>query len=113
MLADLVASYVEFTNESEQQFVLRKICSTLAAFFLHPSSCWHFPVRYVLLSLCGNQIAESEGLEDIYKAWSRIQHVNPMRLRSVLWLCSSLAEEVAKSDVKGDERSVLTIFAAI
>lgn len=106
VLADLIQSYVNFTNQLEQKFVLRKVCSTLAAFYLHPKSSWRFPVRHVLISLCDNQIAEHEGVNDFYKVWSGIEHETPMRLRSALWLGSSVVEEVAKSDVKGEERSV-------
>jgi hypothetical protein len=113
VLEDLIASYVNFTNQMEQQFVLRKVSSTLAAFALHPNSSWHFPLRHVLASLCDARIEQHEDINDFHKTWTSIQHIHPPQLRSALWLGSSLAEEVTKSDVKGVERSVSRIVALI
>ncbi len=85
--------------------MLRKVCSTLAAFFLHPNSSWQLPIRH-LLTFYGAQVSEHEETDDVQKTWDNIQHVSPSQLRSVLWLGSSLVEEVTKLDVKGLERSV-------
>lgn len=106
VLAELVSSYVTFTNQAEQRFVLRKLCSTLAAFFINPNSSWQFPVRHVLTSFCGGQLTEHEDTEDFYKSRARVQHMNPLQLRNTLWLSSSIVEEVTKIDLKGLERSV-------
>lgn len=106
VIVKLIASYVNFTNQSEQPYVLRKVCSTLAAYFLHPNSSWQFPVRHVLKSLCDGQVAEHGGLDTVQEIWSTVPHVKPSQLRGVLWLASSLIEELTKLDVKGTERSV-------
>jgi hypothetical protein len=106
VLGALIASYVKFTSESEQKFVLRKVCTTLAAFFLHSNTSWQFPVRHILASLCDGRLIEYEKVGDFQKTWSGLQNVTSQKLCSALWLSSSLVEEVTKSDLGGVERSV-------
>jgi hypothetical protein len=106
ILSILIASYVKFTSQSEQQYVLRKVCSTLAAFFLHPNSFWDLPVRDIVTSLCHGQRAQEGSIHDFSQTWARIEHISSLNLRSALWLCSSLVEETTKTDLKGPERYV-------
>jgi hypothetical protein len=106
VLAELIASYVNFTNELEQQFVLRKVSSTLAAFFLHSNASWQLPVRHVLTSLCAGQIVQPTEIDDFQKTWVRIQQISAPQLRGVLWLGSSLVEEATRHELKGTERLV-------
>jgi uncharacterized membrane protein len=106
VLAELIASYVDFTNQREQQFVLRKVSSTLAAFFLHSNASWPFPVRHVLTALCAGQIVQPTDVDDFQQTWNKIQQISTPQLRSVLWLGSSLVEEATRHELKGVERLV-------
>jgi len=106
VLAELIASYVNFTNQLEQQFVLRKVSSTLAAFFLRSNASWPLPVRHVLTSLCAGQVVQPTEIDDFQQTWNRIQHISAPQLRSVLWLGSALVEEATRHELKGVERLV-------
>jgi hypothetical protein len=106
VLTELIASYVNFTNQLEQQFVLRKVSSTLAAFFLHSNASWPLPVRHVLTSLCAGQIVQPTDIDNFQETWNRIQQISAPQLRSVLWLGSSLVEEATRHELKGAERLV-------
>ncbi len=105
VLAELVTSYVIYSSQLEQQFVLRKVCSTLAAFYLYPNSGWQSPVRHVLTSLCAGQFVPPEQVDDSQKVWTQIQYINAPQLRSSLWLGSALVEELTRQDLKATERS--------
>jgi hypothetical protein len=88
-------------------FVLRKLCSTLVAYFAQPTSEWQFPVRDVLASIFGHGSAEQ--LEQITQLGTSEASllVPPMKtityeqLRGILWLSLSLVEDVLRSEPKG------------
>ncbi len=109
LLKELMTSYVNLTSQSEEHFVLRKVCSTLVTFFLRSNSAWRFPVRHILASLCGSQITEPGHVLGFDEAWNHVRHIHPQQLRSALWLSSSLVEEVTRIEGKGAERLVANI----
>jgi hypothetical protein len=88
-------------------FVLRKLCSTLAAYFAQPTTEWQFPVRDVLASIFGHGSAEQlKHIIELGTSEAKLL-VPPMKtityeqLRGVLWLSLSLVEDVLRNESRG------------
>lgn len=82
----------------ESQLVMRKLCSTLATYFVLPGSAWQQCVRHIVCCLYRSDYVEEEAL-------SAEPPIGEMFLRSsasatsvTFWFATSLAEEVGKLD---------------
>jgi len=60
LLEALVSSYLRLTGLPDANFVLRKLCSTLATLFGKPNSGWALPLRHICASmLSGHYVPQS------------------------------------------------------
>ncbi len=109
LLQQIVSQYAVLTNAQDTAYVLRKLCSTLVAYFLQSSSEWQLPIRHVLASISEHQPALQwqQGTKPLTsQAIALLSSGKPIgyhQLRGILWLCLSLVEDVVRSDPKGRE----------
>lgn len=103
----LVRRYAVLTNVPDTAFVLRKLCSTLAAYFAQPTTEWQLPVRDVLALLFAHgspeqlqQIVEL-GASEIDSLVPPMKTITYEQLRGILWLSLSLVEDVLRNEPRG------------
>jgi hypothetical protein len=106
LFQQVLLRYAYLTNLPDLPFVLRKLCSTLVAFFSQPTSEWRLPVREVLAAIFEHgsaaqfQHVRQYGTSDVAAPMETITH---QQLRGILWLSLSLVEDVSRSDPKSME----------
>ena len=109
LLQQIVSRYAVLTNAQDTAYVLRKLCSTLVAYFLQSSSEWQLPIRHVLTSIFEHQpVLQWQQRSQLLtsRAITLLSTGKPIdyhQLRGILWLCLSLVEDVLRSDPKGNE----------
>jgi hypothetical protein len=88
-------------------FVLRKLCSTLVAYFVQPTSDWLFPVRDVLASIFQPELQRVTqlGTPEVELLVPPMKTITYEQLRGVLWLSLSLVEDALRSDPRGIDGS--------
>jgi hypothetical protein len=77
---------------------MRKLCSTLVAYFLQLSASWTRCVKHLMYCLCLGRVVPYDSLEEAPETSHLIQNINDEKATIVLWFASNLVEEVGKTD---------------
>ncbi|KAI9882710.1 MAG: hypothetical protein M1823_005545 [Watsoniomyces obsoletus] len=114
VLQRLLDHFVRLTFEDDAPLVLKKLCSALVMFFLRFPLVWSQCVMDVLLLVCKEWIPPAERDDDLLQMMDDLtMWVEHWQLEIVLWFCSTLAEEVGKTDAESinhrEYREVMTI----
>lgn len=99
ILQTLVGFLVEFLASGEGALVIRKLCSTLVAFFLQFSTQWTHCIKHLTYCLHRNQaILYSKSVDEIPEPSIMLQNMANNKVIAILWFSGGLVEEVGKMD---------------
>ncbi|XMA12621.1 hypothetical protein WAI453_005412 [Rhynchosporium graminicola] len=105
LLQTLVSWLIRCVNGSETALVVRKLCSTLVAYFLQFSSLWERCIKHMMLCLYANEalpyaaLGSSQDTQALVDAISTTKAENSMsKAVALFWFAASLVEEVGKTD---------------
>lgn len=85
-------------GERASTLVLRKLCTTLVVFFLQFSSLWTKCVLHLVYSLSVGRAAAASSTLTATELSELVQSLPLEKASVALWFCTSLAEEVGKTD---------------
>lgn len=98
LLETLLDWVVQLGNSHEGPLVMRKLCSTLVAYFLQFSASWTGSVKHLMYCLCLGRAVPYDGLEAAPETSQLIQNITDEKATIILWFASNLVEEVGKTD---------------
>lgn len=109
LFQQILLRYAYLTNLPDLPFVLRKLCSTLVAYFSQSTSEWRLPIREVLAAIFEHgsaaqfQHVTQYGTSDVAVLLPPMETITYQQLRGILWLSLSLVEDVSRCDPKSIE----------
>ena len=86
-------------DASEGYLVVRKLCSTLVAYFLQFSTSWTMCIKHLMYCLCTNQAHLYSSMEDTPETSILVQNLTVKKAVPVFWFAATLVDEVGKMDV--------------
>ncbi|KAK0099684.1 hypothetical protein ONS95_013423 [Cadophora gregata] len=106
LLQTLIGWLIRCLNGSESALVVRKLCSTLVAYFLQFSSSWERCIKHLMLCLCSNEALPYAALESSQETVAAmVDNVSNSKTGSpvpkpvaLFWFAATLVEEVGKTD---------------
>jgi hypothetical protein len=93
----LIGWLVKLVNEGSPKLVVKKLCSTLAVFFVRFPESWIDCIRHILCCFAAGHVEE---FVDFPPLTVLLQSVNPDAKLATLWFAAILVEEVGKIDTK-------------
>jgi len=96
LLDRLLQWLVRLANAQEGALVLRKLCSTLVAYFFRPSVNWDHCVRHIVCSMITGNVLSSETVSSMGTLGDVLSNMNNLEFTVVLWFAAALVEEVGK-----------------
>lgn len=98
LLDRLIEWLIRLVNTGESQLVVRKLCSSLIAYYLRPSVIWNQCIRHLVLSLNEGRVVPSNSLTQGPKTGPVAAKLSLPCLLAILWFAGSLVEEVGKAN---------------
>ena len=98
VLQSLIGWLIQCLRNREGSLVLRKLCSSLAAYFLQFSISWTRCIKHLLFCLSIDQAAPYQALEGAPETSTLIQNISSEKAVVAFWFAASLVEEVGKTD---------------
>ncbi|KAH8598068.1 armadillo-type protein [Bisporella sp. PMI_857] len=98
LLQSLIIWLIRSLEKGEGVLVIRKLCSTLAAFFIQFSTTWTRCLKHILYCLCLNQAVPYSNLTDAPETALLVQNISNEKAIIVFWFISTLVEDVGKMD---------------
>ena len=98
LLDRLLLWLVRLADVGEGPLVLRKLCSTLVAYFLRPSVSWDHCVRHVICCMRFGDIISRDNLSSMPPTGDMLSHLDALKIKTVLWFAAALVEEVGKTN---------------
>ncbi|EXJ79789.1 hypothetical protein A1O3_08073 [Capronia epimyces CBS 606.96] len=113
LLEALITNYTRLVNLPDVNYVLRKLCSTLAALFVRSDSGWGYPLRQVLACfISGRYVAEND-LPEMALLLDHAEACPDQQLKGVLMVAAIVAEDLSSHPQSSVEESkLLTRVAA-
>ncbi|KAH8821592.1 armadillo-type protein [Xylogone sp. PMI_703] len=99
LLQNLVGWFIQYSGNGNRPLVIRKLCTTLVAYFLHFSESWTKCIRHLMYCLCVNQSVPYNDLENAPETPLLVQSIPKEKALAVLWFAAALAEEVGRTDL--------------
>jgi hypothetical protein len=84
--------------DSEQDYVKRKICSTLVAYFMQFPTSWNRCIKHLMCCMVANEVLPHDALESTPESTILVQNMTSAQAIPLFWFASNLVEEVAKTD---------------
>lgn len=104
LLNRLLYWLIRLVNQGDGALVLRKLCTALVAYFLHPLSRWDSCVKQIICSFALGDIAPPQTLASYASVDETLRKLNKLQVRTILWFSASLAEEASKG-TPGSQRT--------
>lgn len=98
LLQNLLGWLIRRLDAGEGALVVRKLCSTLVAYFLQFSVSWTRCIKHLTYCLCLGQTVSYEALGDEPNSAVLIQSISNDKAVAILWFATTLVEEVGKTD---------------
>lgn len=98
LLQTLIGWLIRRLENGEGALVVRKLCSTLVAYFLQFSIAWNKCVKHLMYCLCSGQAIRYGELDDSPNTMILVQRLAPEQAVVIFWFASNLVEEVGKTD---------------
>ncbi|PBP17057.1 importin [Diplocarpon rosae] len=105
LLQKLIGWLIRSLQNSEGVLVIRKLCSTLVAYWLQFSASWTDCVKHIMLCLCANEPLPYSTLEGTQETAVLVDTISktessPSVSKSValFWFAATLVEEVGRTD---------------
>ena len=98
LLQNLVGWLIRCLGNGEGALVVRKLCSTLVAYFLQFSMSWTRCVRHLLYCFCQNEAMPYQSLAGAPDTPILIAELPHDKAIVLFWFASTLVDEVGKTD---------------
>jgi len=99
LLETLIDFLIKSLNRNEGALVVRKLCSTLVAYFLQFSSQWTRCLRHLTYCLSKDQaVRYSEVVDSMADTSTLIDNLPTLKAVAIFWFSGGLVEEVGKMD---------------
>jgi hypothetical protein len=98
LLQSLISFLIQSLAKGEGHLVVRKLCSTLVAYFLQFSMSWTRCIKHLMYCLCINEVVPLSALDEAPETTVLVQNISNEKAVALLWFATSLVEEVGKSD---------------
>ncbi|KAF7561900.1 hypothetical protein G7046_g2239 [Stylonectria norvegica] len=99
LLLCLIAWYLDSLGQGTGLFVVRKLSSALATFFLHFHRLWRRFVRHLVICLVSGRPSHLPLVEEGPDSNSLIQQLSSTQAQAALWVLSNVLEDVSKFDL--------------
>jgi hypothetical protein len=83
---------------SEGGLVVKKLCSTLVAYFIQFSTSWVDCVKHIMYCMCVNEALPYDQLSAAPEISILVQNISYEEAVAVFWFASTLVDEVVKMD---------------
>ncbi|EHY56660.1 member of the karyopherin-beta [Exophiala dermatitidis] len=94
LLEALVSNYIRLVILPDSNFVLRKLCSTLAALFVRQDSGWSYPLRQVLACLLSGRYVSERDVPEMQILLEHAKVCSDQQLKGVLMIAAIVAEDL-------------------
>lgn len=98
LLDRLIESLIRLVNTGESHRVIRKLCSSLVAYYLRPAATWKLCIRHLVLSFNEGRVVPSMTLTQAPETGLVAAKLSLACLKAILWFSGGLVEEVGKAD---------------
>lgn len=99
LLHRLIHWLVRLVNDGEGALVIKKLCTSLVAYFLRPSITWQKCIRHLIVCLNqGNVVPGDHSVMLETSSRVVIESLSESQLLAVLWFAGGLAEEVKQAN---------------
>jgi hypothetical protein len=98
LLQNLIGWLIRCLENGEGALVVRKLCSTLVAYFLQFSMSWTRCVRHLLYCFCKNQAVPYHSLAEAPDTPILIENLSGEKAIVIFWFAATLVDEVGKTD---------------
>ena len=109
LLQNLIMWLIRSLENGEGALVIRKLCSTLAAYFLQFSASWNRCVKHLLYCLYAEQVSPYGVLDGAPDTSVLVRSISSEKAIIVFWFISTLVEDVGKMDSTSMKQWVLAI----
>ena len=96
LLDRLIEWLIRLVNARDSQLVIRKLCSSLIAYYLRPLGRWKQCIRHLVLSFNQGHVVNSNTLAQDTKLGQVATKLSQSCLMTILWFTAGLVEEVGK-----------------
>ena len=94
----LISWLVRLVEATEKPLVLRKLCTSLVAYFLRPSVSWDHCIRHLICCFSVGNVVSSQSLSQYPSTAELVSKLNHLQRMTILWFCVCLIEEVGKTN---------------
>ena len=98
LLDRLIEWLIRLVDAGESQLVIRKLCSSLVAYYLRPAGRWTQCIRHLVLSFNEGRVVPNDTVTEGPKTGSVAAKLSPSCLMAMLWFAGGLVEEVGKTN---------------
>lgn len=98
LLQTLIGWLIRCMEISEGALVVRKLCSTLVAYFMQFSTSWERCIKHLIYCLCTNEARPYSSLDDAPETEILRHNLSDAKAVAVFWVAATLVEEVGKTD---------------
>ncbi len=98
LLHTLIGWLIQSVQNSEREFVIRKICSTLVAYWLQFHSSWGKCIKHLIYCFCANEAVPYAAMSSAPETNDLIQNLSDVKAIPILWFAATLVDEVNKTD---------------
>lgn len=98
LLNRLIESLVGLVNAGDSHRVIRKLCSSLTAYYLRPAVAWKQCIRHLVLSFNEGRAFPNVTNNQAPETGLVAANLSLRCLKAVLWFAGGLVEEVGKAD---------------
>ncbi|OAA44912.1 importin 13 [Metarhizium rileyi] len=107
LLEHLIGWYRDSFEDDSGSLVPRKLSSALATFFLHFHQLWPGFVRHITMCLISRQYHDPRSVQTSADIDSLLDMLDPKRLKAVLWVVTSIMDDVVRVDWNTADRGNL------
>ncbi|KAI9890239.1 MAG: hypothetical protein M1814_004401 [Vezdaea aestivalis] len=110
ILNGLITWFIKLLARSTTALVLKKMCGTLVAFFLHFSSSWERCINHLLRSMVAGTLAPiniAESASSPNQTLLLLNNLNTLQNSALLWFTTILVDEVQKIDLNSATNQAL------
>ena len=112
LLDRLIEWLIQLVIAGESQLVVRKLCSSLIAYYLRPAGRWTHCIRHLVLSFIEGRVVPSNKLAEGLKTASAVAELRSPCLMAILWFATGLVEEVGKTNAASIQTYHIRFFKA-
>ncbi|KAI9837466.1 MAG: hypothetical protein M1819_007114 [Sarea resinae] len=99
LLTRLISWFIRLVSQGEGSLVIKKLCSSLVAFFLRPKAPWARCIRHLLCCLCVGETIAEDSIGQFPSTPELMNQLNPQQYLAAIWFSSTLVDELEKINV--------------